>query len=66
MTKTVTETYVDNLLAMKYETLPAEAIELCKHVVLIGGADEPPLSTRSRDWQRLEADLLGEHVNSGS
>jgi 2-methylcitrate dehydratase PrpD len=47
MTKTVTETYVENLLAMKYETLPAEAIALCKHVVLDGlavihaGSTEP-------------------------
>ena len=47
MTKTVTESFVDNLLAMKYETLPGEAIELCKHVVLDGlavihaGSTEP-------------------------
>ena len=47
MTNTVTGTYVANLLAMKYETLPAEAIELCKHVVLDGlavihaGSTEP-------------------------
>ena len=47
MTKTVTETFIDHLLAMKYETLPAEAIELCKHVVLDGlavihaGSTEP-------------------------
>jgi len=47
MTKTVTETFVGHLLAMKYETLPAEAVELCKHVVLDGlavihaGSTEP-------------------------
>lgn len=47
MTKTITETYVENLLAMKYETLPAEAVALCKHVVLDGlavihaGSTEP-------------------------
>ena len=47
MAKTVTETFVENLLALKYETLPKEAIELCKQVVLDGlavihaGATEP-------------------------
>ena len=47
MTSTVTGTFVDNMLALKYENLPAEAIELCKHVVLDGlavihaGSTEP-------------------------
>ena len=53
MTATVTESFVDNLLAVKYATLPGAAIELCKQVVLDGLAVIHAGSTESSGVGRI-------------